>query len=333
MSRFTISQAARGALPLFVGLAGCSGSGKTFSALRLATGIKSVVGGEIGVIDTEANRALHYTDQFKFLHLPFAPPFAPDDYWEAIQVCIKAGCKTVVIDSMSHEHEGPGGVLEMHEEEVKRIAAAWRCPLETAQFPAWAEPKAQRRRLVNNILQVQVNLVVCFRAKRKVKMVKNDRGKNVPTDQGWMPIAGEEYFYELSAMGVLPPGSNGVPDWLTQDPGSETITKRPIQFQEILKPGAQLSEEMGAAMARWSSGAKTAPKSEPPQNPEVGSKVANLLKLAEICQSEAALKEAKEAANALRAQLSKDDKKKLADAFTAAAERLAEPAPEPGRGT
>jgi hypothetical protein len=256
MSRFTISQAARGALPLFVGLAGPSGSGKTWSSLRLATGIQRVCGGDIAVIDTEANRALHYADNFKFKHLPFAPPFSPNDYWDAIEVCVKAGAKTIIIDSMSHEHEGPGGVLEMHEAEVQRIAAAWRCPPETAQFPAWAEPKGQRRRLVNNILQVQVNLVVCFRAKRKVKMVKNDRGKNVPTDQGWMPIAGEEYFYELTAMGVLPPGSNGVPDWLTQDPGSEMITKRPAQFQDILKPGAQLSEDMGEAMARWSSGSK-----------------------------------------------------------------------------
>lgn len=256
MSRFTIAQASRGALPLFVGLAGPSGSGKTWSALRLATGIQRVCGGDIAVIDTEANRALHYADNFNFKHLPFAPPFSPNDYWEAIEVCVKNGAKTIVVDSMSHEHEGPGGVLEMHEAEAERIAAAWKCSKETAQFPAWAEPKGQRRRLVNNILQVQVNLVLCFRAKRKVKMVKNDRGKSVPTDQGWMPIAGDEYAFELTALGVLPPGSNGVPDWLTQDPGSEMITKRPAQFHDILKPGAQLTEEMGEAMARWSSGKK-----------------------------------------------------------------------------
>lgn len=275
MSRFTIAQASRGALPLFVGLAGPSGSGKTWSALRLATGIQRVCGGDIAVIDTEANRALHYADNFNFKHLPFAPPFSPNDYWEAIEVCVKNGAKTIVVDSMSHEHEGPGGVLEMHEAEAERIAAAWKCSKETAQFPAWAEPKGQRRRLVNNILQVQVNLVLCFRAKRKVKMVKNDRGKSVPTDQGWMPIAGDEYAFELTALGVLPPGSNGVPDWLTQDPGSEMITKRPAQFHDILKPGAQLTEEMGEAMARWSSGKKA---SAPPP-PMLGAGAQELLAL------------------------------------------------------
>lgn len=287
MTRFNIGQASRGALPLFVGLAGPSGSGKTYSALRLATGIQRVAGGQIAVIDTEANRALHYADQFQFLHLPFSPPFSPDDYWEAIQTCVNAGAKTVVIDSMSHEHEGPGGVLEMHEAEVTRISRAWNCSAETAQFPAWAEPKGKRRRLVNNILQVHVNLVVCFRAKRKVKMQKNDRGKNVPTDQGWMPIAGDEYAYELTALGVLPPGSQGVPDWDTRDPGSEMITKRPVQFQQILKQGAQLTEEMGEAMARWSAGGS---KKEPAA-PAMSDRAQKLMKLIDDTGSKTLLEE------------------------------------------
>jgi hypothetical protein len=254
MSRFVATQAKRGALPLFVGLCGASGSGKTFSALRLAAGIQRVCGGELVVIDTESNRALHYADRFAFKHLPFSPPFSPDDYWEAIQAAVAAGARTIVIDSMSHEHEGPGGVLELHEKEAERIQKAWGCSADTAQFPAWKEPKGQRRRLINNILQLHCNLVVCFRAKRKVKMQKNERGKQVPTDQGWMPIAGDEYAYEMTALGVLPPGSSGVPDWKTTDPGSELVTKRPAQFHDILKPGAQLTEDMGEAMARWAAG-------------------------------------------------------------------------------
>jgi len=321
MSRFTIGQAARGATPLFIGLAGVSGSGKTFSALRLATGIQRVSGGEIAVIDTEANRALHYADKFKFLHLPFSPPFSPNDYWEAIDTCIKAGAKTIVVDSFSHEHEGPGGVLEMHEQEVVRIAAAWRCSPETAQFPAWAEPKGQRRRLVNNILQVQCNMVLCFRAKRKVKMVKNDRGKSVPTDQGFMPIAGEEYAYEMGALGVLPPGSNGVPDWLTQDPGSEMITKRPAQFQDILKPGAQLSEEMGEAMARWSSGVKSAPA----KAPEFGVRASNLLGIigtaAAMNVLEVVLKEIDE----FKPEFSQDELKALRRAYSTRKKEIESP--------
>lgn len=257
MSRFSLNPAKRGVLPLFLGLCGPSGGGKTYSALRLATGIQRVVGGKLAVIDTEANRSLHYADAFAFDHMPFPPPFSPDDYLDAIQECIRGGAKTIVVDSMSHEHEGPGGVLEWHEREVERLAKAWNQPPSATQFPAWAEPKGARRRLLNAILQLEVNLVCCFRAKRKVQMptVEQRRaGQKQPIDLGWMPIAGPEYAYEMTALGVLPPGAKGVPDWELKDPGSEMVIKRPAQFEQILQQGQQLSEAMGEAMARWAQG-------------------------------------------------------------------------------
>lgn len=323
MSRFTIGQAARKPVPLLIGVCGPSSSGKTYSMLRLASGIQRVCGGHIGVIDTENGRALHYADRFSFLHLPFSPPFAPDDYWEAIQVAAAAGCKTIIIDQLSHEHEGPGGVLEMHEAEVERMASSgWR--VEAAQFPAWAKPKAQRRKLIQNLLQLQVNMICGFRAKRKVKLEqveRNGRMRNEPVDQGWMPIAGDEYAYECTALAVLPPGSKGVPDWMTQDPGSEMVRKRPAQFEAILKPGAQLSEDMGEAMARWAEGT-AAP----------GSKLSNLLALIEMVDDAEKMASARKIANDTPG-LSKLDKAELRKAFAAAEERMAQPAQlEPGEG-
>lgn len=319
MSRFTISQASRKPVPLLVGVCGPSSSGKTYSMLRLASGIRRIVGGKVGVLDTENGRALHYADRFDFMHVPFSPPFSPDDYWEALQVMTNAGCKTVIIDQLSHEHEGPGGVLEMHEEETQRLMKAWNCGQEAAQFPAWAKPKAQRRRLIQNLLQLDVNLVCGFRAKRKVKMEKvekNGRTRNEPRDQGWMPIAGEEYAYEMTALAVLPPGSKGVPDWKTQDPGSEMVIKRPAQFEEILKPGAQLSEEMGEAMARWARGG-AAPES---------SKLSELLALIEMSDTPDKLLHARAKANNTPG-LTKADKEALRSAFTAADARIEQQQP------
>jgi hypothetical protein len=131
---------------------------------------------------------------------------------------------------------------------------------DSVQFSAWAEPKAARRRLVNAILQQHVNLVCCFRAKRKIAMPTAEQkrnGQKQPIDMGWMPIAGPEYAYEMTALGVLPPGAKGVPDWTCSDPGSEMVIKRPAQFERILVPGQQLSEDMGEAMARWAQGSST----------------------------------------------------------------------------
>ena len=115
---FDDKPAIREATPLLVGIMGPSGGGKTYSALRLATGIQRVSGGDIGFIDTEARRALHYAEKFKFRHLDFRAPFGPLDYLAAVEHFVNKGVKTIIVDSMSHEHEGPGGVLEMHDQEM-----------------------------------------------------------------------------------------------------------------------------------------------------------------------------------------------------------------------
>src|SRR5262245_49677002 len=119
---FESKPAVREQTPLLLGLVGPSGTGKTFSALRLATGIQRVSGGDIFMIDTEAKRGLHYAERFKFQHLSFASPFSPLDYMAAVEHCVSKGARIVLIDSLSHEHEGPGGVLEMHEAELNRLA-------------------------------------------------------------------------------------------------------------------------------------------------------------------------------------------------------------------
>src|SRR4030066_2147662 len=51
---------------LIIGMFGASGSGKTYSAMRLASCLSG--GKPFAVIDTESRRALHYADMFKFDH-------------------------------------------------------------------------------------------------------------------------------------------------------------------------------------------------------------------------------------------------------------------------
>lgn len=251
---FEDKPAVRTAVPLLIGLMGPSGGGKTFSALRLATGIQKVSGGDIYVIDTEARRSLHYADRFRFRHLEFGAPFSPADYLAAIEHCMKKGAKVVIVDSMSHEHEGPGGVLEMHEREQERLASAFGS-IEKANFPAWAKPKAERRRLINSILQMPINTIFCFRAKEKAKPGIDDRGKKAIVNQGYMAIAGEEFVYEMTICALLLPGANGVPTWQSKEAGEAAMIKIPAQFQDLLlgKEGP-LDEAAGESLARWAAG-------------------------------------------------------------------------------
>lgn len=241
---FDDKPAVREQTPLLVGLMGPSGGGKTFSALRLATGIQRVVGGDIGFVDTEARRALHYADQFKFRHLDFRAPFGPLDYLAAIEHFVNKGVRTVIVDSMSHEHEGPGGVLEMHDAEMGGDFKK--------SMIAWKKPKAERRRMINTILQMPINFIFCFRAKEKLKVKKGTE----PEQMGFMPIAGEEFVFEMTANALLLPNAGGVPTWVSDFQGEKMMMKLPTQFLKLFETPRPMDEALGESMARWSLGTK-----------------------------------------------------------------------------
>lgn len=245
MRTFEDHEAVRAEVPLLIGIMAPSGGGKTFSALRLATGIQSVSGGSIFMIDTESRRGLAYSDKFKFRHIDFKAPFSPMDYLAAIEHCVKQRAKIIIIDSASHEHEGPGGVLEMHDAELQRLGGDMK-----KTFMAWQKPKSERRRLLNTLLQMPVHFIFCFRAKEKLKPVQGGQ----PKEMGFMPIAGEEFVFEMTANCLLLPNSGGVASWISDFVGEKMMMKLPDQFRSILSDKKPLDEEMGKRMALWARG-------------------------------------------------------------------------------
>ncbi len=250
MRTFEDYEAKRCAVPLLVGLVGPSGGGKTFSALRIATGIQRVTGGDIFLIDTESRRSLHYANHFKFRHVPFAAPFGPLDYLAAIEYAVKKGAKVVVVDSMSHEHEGPGGVLEQHAAEVEKLSGGDQQKADRVKMLAWSKPKQDRRRMINSILQMPVSSIFCFRAKEKLKIATGQEPKQL----GFMPIAGEEFIYEMTVNCLLLPKAGGVPTWNSKELGEQATMKLPQQFQQLFAEPMPLSEDHGETMARWAEG-------------------------------------------------------------------------------
>lgn len=249
MRTFEDKLAVRQAVPLLIGLVGASGSGKTYSALRLAAGMSPDA--PVYVIDTEARRSLWYADKFKFQHIDFQAPFGPLDYLAAIQHCAQKGARTIIIDSMSHEHEGVGGVLESHEAEAERLSAAWHCSRDKANMSAWAKPKSQRRQLLNTILQMPINFIFCFRAKEKIDL----KGPK-PKTMGWMPIAGEEFIFEQTLNCLLMPNAGGIPSWQPEEMGEKAIIKLPDQFKSTFAASQPLSEDIGKKLAAWARGGK-----------------------------------------------------------------------------
>ena len=303
---FESKLATRERVPVLVALAGPSGGGKTYSALRIATGIQSVSPGPIYVIDTEARRALHYADRFAFQHVPFTAPYSPLDYLDAVNYCVAQGAKTIVVDSMSHEHEGPGGVLEWHARDAEALSGGDPAKLARVKIGAWTKPTAARRRLINSMIGLPCNFILCFRAKEKLRI---EKGKN-PENIGYQAIAGEEFVFEMTLKLLLLPGANGIPTMKSDFLGEQSMIKLPEQFKSLfnIEEPPQLTEETGRKLAEWAAGSPS----------EVDSIIT---KLGEI-ETQEDFETAREVAAALHKSASKIDKERLVKARDDAKARL-----------
>ena len=254
MSPFVAKPAAREQIPIMVGLVGPSGGGKTWSALRLATGIQRVCSGPIVVIDTENKRALHYADDFKFEHIDFTEPFGSLRYHEALTYALTLKPSVIVVDSCTHEHEA---FLEHHEAVLDRMAGNNWDKRAQCQMVAWAEPKGHRRKLLSLVRRLPCNAVFCFRAHNSTKPVKKG-GKTEVVPQGFVPVGAPEWTFEMMVNVMLLPKSGGIPTWQSEYPGESSAMKLPRQFVELFSREEPLSEDIGQRMAEWAAGSSAA---------------------------------------------------------------------------
>lgn len=257
---------AQAPVPLLLGLTGPSGGGKTYTALRMATGIQKVVGGDIFAVDTEQRRALHYADKFKFKHVDFQAPYSSTDYLEALRYCKKNGAGVVIIDSCSHEHAGPGGLLEQHEAELDRMAGNDYAKRDRMTMLAWAKPKKKRTELITAITtELQMPVLFCFRAKTSTKPPSKGSADRSPIEMGFTSIGADEWLFEMGLNMLFLPGSNGIPTWDSKLPGERLAIKVPSQFSWVKEEG-QINEAVGTRLAEWAKG--TAPAKKPASAPE-----------------------------------------------------------------
>lgn len=242
---------------LIIGLAGASGSGKTMSALRLATGLAGPKG-RIAFIDTERGRGKHYAPPpgapadpskgtFDFGYAELNPPFAPVRYLEPIKAADEAGHAVIVVDSFSHEWEGEDGVLDMQAGEFHRLGAK-----DSVKMLSWVKPKTEHKKMVNRLIQCRAHLIICMRAQEKVKIEKDAAGKQKiiaaserPPAERWEPICDHRFPYELTASFVLAPG----------DPGIPIPVKLQDQHRQLVPLDRKLDESVGVALAAWANGA------------------------------------------------------------------------------
>lgn len=229
MSVIQIRKAQREGARLVIGIAGVSGSGKTYTALELALGLANGDPEKVGFIDTENKRGSLYADKFPgFLIGDLYAPFSPDRYVEAILEFQAAGVEVLVIDSASHEWEGVGGCEE--------IAAGGRGP------DGWKIAKAKHKKFMNTLLQCNMHVIMCFRAREKVDFSDSRN----PVRLGLQPITEKNVMFEMTASLMM---------W---DQGrAQSVIKCPADLAPILgREKGYITREDGAALRSWVDGAK-----------------------------------------------------------------------------
>lgn len=184
-----IRKAERKRAKLRVGMSGPSGSGKTYSALLVARGL-STAWEKVLLIDSESGRGELYSDLGPYNIITLEAPFTPERYIEAIQAGEKAGIETIVIDSTSHEWDGPGGLLEANE----RLAAA---KFKGNTWAAWSETTPRHRRFIDSIVMSKCHVITTARSKTDTIQV-SEGGKSQVKKVGLKEIQREGFEYELT---------------------------------------------------------------------------------------------------------------------------------------
>lgn len=182
-------KAVRKQAKLRLALTGPSGSGKTYSSILLAQGL----GGKVAVIDTEHGSASLYCDLMEFDVMELTAPYSPERYIAAIQEAEKAGYDVLIIDSITHEWNGTGGMLQINEQvaQTKFRGNTW---------SAWSESDPRHRKFLDTILQSTMHVIVTMRSKTETSQEKDSNGKTKVQQLGMKAEQRDGIVYEFTTV-------------------------------------------------------------------------------------------------------------------------------------
>lgn len=180
-----LQKATKKQVKLRLGLSAVSGGGKTYSALLIAYGLCNDWN-KIAIIDTENESASLYSDLGGYNTLPLSQPYTPERYTEAIKACEDAGMEVIIIDSITHEWDGKGGVLDISNSMAGN------------SFTNWAKITPRHQSFIDSILQSKCHVITTVRRKQDYEMSKDSNGKLTVQKAGLKEITREGFEYELT---------------------------------------------------------------------------------------------------------------------------------------
>src|SRR5579862_7931556 len=177
---------------LRLAVCGTSGSGKTYTLLKLATEL----GGPIALVDTERGSASKYADIFEFDVMELGS-YDPRNLVTIIDKAASSGYHVLCIDSLSHFWIGKDGELD----QVDRAARRMQTP---NSFAAWKQITPVHNALVDKMISAPLHILVGLRSKTEWVLDRDDKtGKTAPRKVGLAPVMRDGIEYEFDVCGEM----------------------------------------------------------------------------------------------------------------------------------
>ena len=198
---FTIRKATRETIYVKIALMSPSGGGKTYSSLRLATGMAAEIKKETGkdakilMANTEAKRGLYYANEFDYDIVDIDAPHNPEKYVDLINFAVESGYDILIIDSSSHEWEGKGGCLELQQQAG-------------GTYQAWARVTPRHNKFIEAIADSPIHIIATMRGKDQYEIEKDERGKTSVKKLGVGAKQRDGFEYEFTCTFLIDQKTN-----------------------------------------------------------------------------------------------------------------------------
>lgn len=178
--------ASRNQARIRLAIQGSSGSGKSLGALQVAYGL-CADWTKIAVIDTEHGSASLYSHLGAYNVLGLST-FNPEAFISALEICENSNMDVIIIDSISSEWAGTGGILDIHNSMTGN------------SFSNWSKVIPRHDSFIQRVLASRCHVLVTLRSKQDYVLTVNTQGKTIPENVGLKPVTREGLDYEMTTV-------------------------------------------------------------------------------------------------------------------------------------
>jgi len=241
--KFNVTKALREKIYVKLALFSPSGGGKTYSALRLAKGMMEQLEKTTGekkqvwIANNEGSRGKYYANEFDYKIIELIPPHSPEMYSELIEFAEKTeDCGVLIIDSLSKEWAGEGGILE--------LAGSMGGTFQNA----WKKVSPRHRKLMEKLVESNIHIIATMRGEDQYESYKDEKsGKNRVEKIGIGAKQGKDFEYEFTVTLALDQKTNS----------AEAFKDNTHLFEDRIV--SRLTEEDGANIINWANESQIEP--------------------------------------------------------------------------